>query len=244
MTPQTLLELIDCAQLTHAVNHPLPDRGGLFLVGPPESFRTTILDLALKPYEDALVLSDLNVQQLSKLRGDFSRGRYNTLAFREFSKLFERDPRTASNLLGHLRALTGEGFKTTSFEDPRMGSTVSRVMLVGAMTEDFYHRQFSTWEADGFMRRFIWVIFNLKGMHKATEAILNKKLLQFDGIARRYPGQREIPYFLEEKDQHAIRAMLKEQRGATIPALLLSKIFCVLKWKYPKELEKPWQVLN
>lgn len=244
MTSQDLMEFIDAAQQTNAVNHPLPNRGGIFLVGPPEAFKTSVIDKALQPYPDALVISDLNVQQLIRLKADLARSRYTTLAFREFSKLYERDPRTASSLIGHIRALADEGFKAASFEDPRMGATAARCMVIGAMTESFFKRQFNRWEEDGFLRRFIWLLYQVVNVQKATNAILNKETVKLDGIPRRYAGFKEIPFHMTKEDKELVVSLMKDQRGQTTPILLLSKILCVLKWKYKEEPKRPYQIMQ
>lgn len=232
MTPQNLMEFIDAAHLSTYVRHPLKSRGGVFLVGPPESFKTSILDRALKPYHEALVLSDINTQQLGKLKEDITRGRYTTIAFREFSKLFERDPRTARNTVGHLRAFTDEGFTRNNFQDPRMQATTAYCVVMGAMTESFYSQHFTEWVNDGFARRFLWVVFDVKNINKAVNAILDHKLVQMDGIPRRYPGEGEIPFDLDSSEKRYILGLLREQRGQTTPTLLLSKMYCVLVWKH------------
>lgn len=233
MQSQSLIELLDVAHLTQYVDHPLPHRGGIMLVGPPESLKTSLLDKGLGIYNDALLISDLNARQLGDLKGDLSAGRYQTLAFREFSKLFERDSRTAQHLLGNLRALADEGFKPT-FSDPRSASTLARALVVAAMTEDFYGKHFEQWEKSGFLRRFIWVVFQVKNISKAKEAMLDKRALTLDGIMRKAPV-RNIPYEMTGKDKQLVNMLLRDQRGITTTALLLSKMIAVLKWKYKDE---------
>lgn len=242
MTSQNIIEFLDAAHLTQHVDHPLPHRGGIMLVGPPESLKTSLLDRAFRPYNDALLISDLNARQLGDIKGDITNGRLHTLAFREFSKLFERDPRTSSHLLGNIRALADEGFKPT-FSDPRSSSTLARALVVAAMTEDFYGQNFDRWEKSGFMRRFIWIVFQVKNIGKAKEAMLDKRALNLDGIMRKEP-LRNIPYDMDLSDKKVVNHLLKEQRGITTTALLLSKIIAVLKWKYKDEPEKITALLN
>lgn len=240
------MEFIDGVQLTNYVDHPLPQKGGVMLVGPPETFRTSIVDLALKPYRDALVLSDINVQTLSNMKSDFNRERIRTLAFREFSKLFERDPRTANHLLGVLRALGGEGYTTPPGRDPRMASTPAYALIISCMTEAFYANNFKRWEEDGFARRFIWLTYNVKGTYKATDRLLAKQLYPFDGIPRRYPGHREIPFAIRKEEKEKLKTMMKEQRGETLPILLLAKVLSALRWKYDGKdaTKKSWSIIE
>lgn len=244
MTPQDVMEFIDVAHLSHYVDHPSPTRGGVMFVAPPETFKTSIMDRALKPYPDAMVASDTNVQSLIKLREDFTREKYTTLAFREFQKLYERDPRTASGIEGIIRSLAGEGFTLPSFVDPRIGCVPAYAMILGCMTEGFYHKNFTNWEQSGFCRRFIWLIYWAKNTYKATDALLAKQMYPLDGISRRYPGRREIAFSITESDKGLIRSMLKEQIGETIPALLLAKMLSCLKWKYKQEPKRPYEILE
>lgn len=244
MTPQNLMEFIDGGVLTTFVNHPLRSQGGLFLVGPPESLKTSILERALKPYENALCLSDCNAQQLTFLKEDISRGRYDVIAFKEFSKLFERDARTANNVLGHLRAFVDEGFSHSPRQDPRMQATTARCIVMGAMTESFYSKNFTKWVEDGFARRFLWLLFDVQNINKATQALLNREMVKLDGIPRRYPGEKEIPFELDEKEKKYIVSILKEQRGQTLPVAFMAKLYCALKWKYHKEPHRVREILD
>ena len=87
MQVRSLLEVLDAAHLTKFVRSPFSSRGGILLIGPPETLRTTLISSALEDYPDALVLSDINVKQLIEMREDMSAGKITTLAFTELAKL-------------------------------------------------------------------------------------------------------------------------------------------------------------
>src|SRR6266849_9404066 len=109
MKVRSVLEVLDAAHLTKFVHSPFPTRGGILLIGPPETLRTTLIDSALSDYPDALVLSDINVKQLIEMREDMSAGKITTLAFTELAKLYARNPAVAKNIEGHIMALVEEG---------------------------------------------------------------------------------------------------------------------------------------
>ena len=74
------------------------------LVGPPGSFKSTIIETAADPHPDTIVCSDLNVQQWLKMKDEFVNKRYSALGFPEFEKIYQRHSATASNLEGIIKA--------------------------------------------------------------------------------------------------------------------------------------------
>src|SRR5256885_1629489 len=120
MKVTTLMEVISAGHLAKFVDGPFDQRGGIFLVGPPGHLKSTIIKLALIEYPDTLVLSDINVQEFGRLKNSLIGGRYTTIGFGEFEKLYERNPTTAANLEGTLRGMVEEGFDKLSFESQQM----------------------------------------------------------------------------------------------------------------------------
>src|ERR1700690_1149371 len=104
----TMMEVIIAAHFTHYVATPFPQRSGIFFVTPPQQLKSSLI-LKLKNFPDALVLSDLNFQQLADFKDDICAGRYQTLAFVEFNKIYQRNPATAAHLEGTLARLEAEG---------------------------------------------------------------------------------------------------------------------------------------
>src|SRR5215470_12602557 len=108
MKSSSLIQILAAAHLSYAIDS-VPDafsqRGGIMLVGPPENMKTT-LATCLEKYSNALVVADMNVKQLVKVRDQISCGRYRTLVLPAFEKLYKRDADTASNVEGHLLAMT------------------------------------------------------------------------------------------------------------------------------------------
>jgi len=242
MTPQTLIEVIDCAHLTSFINSPFPQRGALMVVGPPGSMKTTFIRVALCDHPAALFLSDLNINSLMKLRDSLVSGRYRTIAFPEYEKLYQRKADTASNVEGTIKQLIEEGFSRASFEELDAITTTARTFIVGAMTYDFYNKMISRWRESGFKRRILWVGITLQNPDKIMEAIRKWELIEIDGIPRRYPT-KEIPFNVSDKESRRIEGMLKGQWEAT-PYVLLKKIYAVLKWKYPNDAKKPMIIME
>src|SRR6266849_1514734 len=118
MKPVTLIEILDAAHLIVFVDSPYLQRGGIMLVGPPETLRTTVIDIALKQHPGALRLSDLNMKSLTGMKDDFTNGRYSTVGFLDYQKLYERNQSTSSNMEGTIRQMIEEGFTRTSHDDP------------------------------------------------------------------------------------------------------------------------------
>jgi hypothetical protein len=246
MTSSDLTEFLDAAHLTRYVASEFPQRGGIMLVGPPASLKTSIISEALCHYPDALVLSDLNIKTLSPLREDFISGRFSTIAFKEFSKLYERKADTAKNMEGHLRALVDEGLTRMSFEDQRTGSISARSLVIGALTFEFYGRHFAYWKESGFARRFLWLMYSMRDYKVIPDAIQARKPLRLNTIERRKPPHnRLIRDYCTAEDLERVREMVSWQSSEDTGQILLQKIVSVLKWKYENgDKEKPYKLLK
>lgn len=242
MTPQTLIEVIDCAHLTSFITSPFPQRGALMIVGPPGSMKTTFIRVALSEHPSALFLSDLNINSLMRLRDSLVSGRYRTIAFPEYEKLYQRKADTAANVEGTIKQLIEEGFSRASFEELDAITTTARTLIVGAMTYDFYNKMITRWRESGFKRRILWVGISLENPDRIMQAIRKWELIEINGIPRRYPS-KDIPFNVSDTESKAIEGMLKGQWEAT-PYVLLKKMFAVLKWKYPKEPKKPMRIME
>jgi hypothetical protein len=242
MTPQTLIEVIDCAHLTAFIHSPFPQRGAMMIVGPPGVLKTTFIRVALSEYPSALSLGDMNINSLMKLRDSLVSGRYRTIAFPEYEKLYQRKADTASNIEGTIKALIEEGFGRASFEEMDAITTTARALVIGAMTYEFYNRKITAWRESGFRRRVLWIGITLANPDRLMEAIRKWELIEIDGIPRRYPT-KEIPFNVTDKESRIIENMLKGQWEVT-PYVLLKKILAVLKWKYPGEPKKPMQIMD
>ena len=243
MTPQTLVEIIDAAHLTHfIVEGPFPQRGALMLVGPPGAMKTTFIKVALHEQPSALFLSDLNINSLMALRDSLVSGRYHTIAFPEYEKLYQRKADTASNVEGTIKQLIEEGFSRASFEEQDAITTRARTLVVGAMTYSFYNKMIGPWRESGFKRRILWIGIKLSNPDKIMEAVRKWELIELDGIVRRYPS-KAIPFDVTDGESRMIEKMLEGQWEAT-PYVLLKKIFAVLKWKYSKEPGRALKIMK
>jgi len=234
MKVRSLLEILDCAHLTKFVRSPFTSRGGILLIGPPETLRSTLIENALQDYPDALVLSDINVKQLIEMREDMSAGKITTLAFSELAKLYARNPAVAKNIEGHIMALVEEGLSLASFQDKRMASIKAHVLVIAACTEKFYGRRYTEWSDSGFARRFLHCIYKLENPWLLADAQEMRARIELDCIKRKIPGNREIKWNVEPGEMKTIRRRLKFQfrKGISTPFNLAANIFCVLKWKF------------
>jgi hypothetical protein len=233
MQPDSFLEFLDAAHLTKYVESPYAARGGIMIVGPPNTLKSTMIELSYSEYPNALILSDINVNTLTQIKDDLAAGHYPTIAFPAFEKLYQRHKSTSANVEGYLMALVEEGFSRASFEDQRMAAIKARALIVGAIPYSFYQANYTRWNQSGFLRRFLWCVLRLKDSEKIMEAIHNWKLIPFNGISHRIPGSKTIPYTMSATESRTLRAMIRQQpSGNSTPYVLLKKIHCALKWKY------------
>jgi hypothetical protein len=184
MNPQQLAEVICAAHLAHHVEGTLQQRGGLMLVGPPGTLKSTLVE-TLSAYSDALILTDINMMLLADLRDSLAGGSVTSLVFTELAKIYERNPQTAFNVEGSLRALASEGFAAASFQDHRIARRKAHATLIGAMPPSVVEKHFKRWEESGFNRRFLWAVYGLKNAQILDEAASELRRLDF--------GVRELP---------------------------------------------------
>jgi hypothetical protein len=242
--PQSIIEVFDAAQLTvHLAAPDFPKRGGIMVIGPPGALKTSFILAGFSWYPSALVLSDLNINSLMECREELISGRFTTLVFPEFEKLYQRRSDTASNIEGSIKQLVEDGFTRASFESQGMISMNARSLVVGAITYSFYSQHYQAWKNSGFARRFLWASIRLSKPHRIMQAVHDWKLLEIDGIPRRPVGQAAIPFNVKESESRKLWDMLRTQSEAT-PFVLLKKIFAVLKWKYEKQPGRAMEIME
>ena len=233
MKASSVIEVISAAHLSRYVNsNVFQQRGGIFLVAPPGMLKSTLIKNSLICYPDALRLSDLNVQSLNYIKSSFIDGKYSTLAFGEFEKIYMRNPATASNLEGHLKAMVEEGFGKQSFEDQRATTFESRLLLVGGITPGCHQKMMTRWMADGFARRFLWCFYTLDDPSAIVDSIHKWKSLDFGKSVKEMPNNGTIPYSVTPKESSHIRTLIGYQPAMETTYVLMKKICCVLKWRH------------
>lgn len=247
MKIETFTEILTAAHLSVHVQSPFPSRGGIMMVAPPASLKTSMIN-QLSAFPNAKVLSDINVQQLIKIRDDISTGTIRTLAFPELEKLYQRHDSTAANVEGTLKAMVEEGFRHAAFEPAAMRIREARCFVVGGMTHDVYMTRWNQWTADGFARRFLWCHFQLadpdllyRAIDRWEPLVLTQNPLLF-GL----PSSMSIPYEVTKEQSGHIRRMLRFQPSPVTPFILMKKILSVLHWRYPiKQYKtKAWKILE
>jgi hypothetical protein len=245
LTTETLCEILDAAHLSKYVETSFQNRGGLLVIAPPGSLKDMLIEYALEEYPNALVLSDLNINTLMKMRDDLVSNRFATMAFPEFAKLYARDSRTSANIEFTIQQLVDEGFRKPSFADPRMASSKARLFVIGGMVPSFYETHYDGWQKSGFLRRFISCVFSVENPEAITNAIKANRRLGVNGIKRKTGYQKGIPLKVSEEEANYIHRLLKEQPDDKTPLMLMMKIFSVLKWKYEKtEHDRPKKIFQ
>lgn len=247
MKVETVADCICAAHLSSMVQSPFDGHGGLMLVGPPEALKTALLR-TLSPYPNAVLVTDINTQQITRMRENIASGITRSIVVQDFQKIYERDGDTAANLEGNLRALASEGFTAASFENQQVNRMTARCVVMGALTIECQNRNFDRWEKSGFNRRFLWSLFILKNPDVLTEAIFNWSKLP---LSRRFippPTSQTIPMKVTEKERRALGPFVRYQYGVakTEPLQMLIKMYAVLKWHYT-DLGKPkraWEVIT
>lgn len=236
MKVKTFFEVLSAAHMTyHLTNVPseFQDRGGIILIAPPGHLKSQIITKSLKPYPDVMNTSDLNTRTLTQMRDALVTGKYRTIAFPDFEKIYERNPDTAVNLEGHLKALVGQGFRLPSFDDQRMnGIRAARALMIGGIIPTIHASRFQRWINEGMTRRFIWCHYQLRNPDSILKAISEWKPIAFGALLVSIPVD-PIPFEIGKQESVEIESMLNEHEGGVeaIQFILMKKIAAVLKWK-------------
>ena len=247
MKLESLLEVLAAFHLTSFVESPMKDRGGIAIVAPPGSLKSSIIISCLGDYSDTLSLSDIDAKTLNALTPDFETGRYHTLALPDFEKIYQRNPATAANAEGVIAALVAQGRTEASYDDHRtLGLATARAAVVLGMVPSVVKRRVTEWLDNGFARRFLWVNFQLANSRAIVDAIHNWSRIQFDdNIAVQLPSKKGIPNMeVTPAESRRLEVMIKAQYDLSIPLLIMRRILVVLKWKYRDDTKKPMMILS
>lgn len=235
MRTSDLVEVICAAHLGQFVESPFQERGGIMLVGPPGVLKTTFVSVLDQQYQDAIMLSDVNVKSLIQLRDNIASGKINTLVLPELAKLYERADSTSSNVEGTIRALVAEGFAAASFEDSRINRLIARAMVIGAMTPAVLNSRFTGWEESGFNRRFLWCLLKLADPAALENAAVNWQRINFRMQHVPLPPLNgAVPNKTTQRERRQLATWVKYQPGGdhAIQIQLLTRILAVLRWWY------------
>jgi hypothetical protein len=243
----TLTEVLSAAHLSFYVESATKDRGGIMLVAPAGSLKSSISEI-IDAYPKTLLLADLTIRQAAMLRSDMIASKLATLAFSDFAKLYQRNSSVASNIEGFIRGIVGEGYRNVNWEDARAVALPARCLVVGSMTSDFYNQHFPAWLGDGIARRFLWVHFQMarQADTAVNEAIRQGKRLHLAGEQGLDPSipTEMLPENVTDAESKRLVFMLKDQPDMKIPMVLLRRILTALKWKHRKQPKKPMQIME
>jgi hypothetical protein len=222
----------------------LTEAGGVMLVSYPEHLKTTIASRALRPYPEAMVVSDMNVREFSDIREDLLTSRYDTIGFLDYQKVWERDERTSANVEGVIRALTDEGWHGT-LGGKTIKGPAARCFMVLCMTPNLYSAKVSQWNKTGFSRRFIALNYVFRDRRVLEAAIKQGHKYQLSLEHAIPKPTNRLLYTVTTSEADYIGEALKDQRGLVGLQLLL-RAYNAMKWYYDecrREKDRGMQVL-
>lgn len=234
---RAFIECLCAAHLSTYVEAPFKDVGGIMIVGPPGTLKTSMLKVVTQ-YPNAVESSDLNITALEELRPSITSKHIRTLVMPEYAKIYERDPRTSNNVEGQIRAMVDEGFQAPSFKPQQMARLSAHCLVLGGITEQFREEHYRRWSDTGFNRRFIWPLIRLANPEILDIAADEWKRVDFR--VRYLPGlpaNGRVPNLTRTSERTRIRSYLKYQPGPThtTQSHLLTRMLAVLKWWYHLE---------
>lgn len=237
LTITDFIEVTAAIHLSSRVDSEFQDRGGMIVVGPPGSLKSTVIMVVGEHYPDALMLSDINAQMLGQIRETLTGSSVRTLVIPELKKLYQRHSSTASNVEGYLQALASEGFGHAAHEDGRVATLKARATVLSAITPQSRQAHFAEWEGSGFNRRFLWPLIQLEQPEILEQAVIAWRRLTFGQAILPplplAPGER-IPSNTTTAERMECARMVRAQPGGShaIQAQIMIKALCVLRWWY------------
>lgn len=234
MRPSTMIEVLSAACDTRYINGPFPERGFIFIVAAPGNMKTTIIEAATQSRHDAILCSNINAAQWSKIKNDFISKRLTTIALPEFEAIYKRAKATALHTEAIVQAITAEGYMHGPGQDPRMPRIKARSLVLGGITVDCHERKYDEWTSCGFTRRGLWCLITVSNPDEIVKSIRTWQRIDFGRIYER-PALQEIRMDIDEKYSQHLETKMKDQPGFYGPGyVLLKKIAAVLDWKYKK----------
>lgn len=209
------------------------------LIASPESLKTTFIESVFKNFESAIVLGDLTTAQMSDVREDIANRRYTTIALPEFQKIYDRDPRVASNIEGSLKLLMEEGFSYIPGGPVDLKPKTAKALVILGVLDSLFSQRYQRWKQSGLLRRMLMVKWVLDKPY-----LLSKAVDRWERLCIRaekpwsIPIDLSIPHEVSEKEQKLLSLWCKEQAGMSTPKVLLHRILSVLRWRYKSRKER------
>lgn len=231
MRYNTLLEVVAAVHVGNQVDLPFSGKGGLFLVAPPGSFKTTITEVA-NTFGRVCLVSDINVATIVKMKEAIQGGQIKTLAFSDFGKLYKRNPAVGKNLEGHIMAFADEGFRRASFQSQVVATSCARCTIIGAITTGFFDEMIDDWMKSGFYRRFLFARYMVQNGEVVEQAILEERLARFDdSFVPKYPLSM-ISEKLTQSQRNLIDKITLHYPYKNMALIMLERIYKSLIWKH------------
>lgn len=229
----TLMEITAAGHLSSYVESPFKWRGGLFLVAPPGSLKSTLAEV-VNTYRGVVAVSDINIPPLIAMKEDMQSLAIRTLVFSDWGKIYKRNPAVAANIEGVIMAYAEEGFRRAAFQPQSISTSLARCTILGAMTPGLFDFKIERWKTDGFYRRFVFARYSVNGMDILDDALLNQRLAKFhNGFDTRTPvAPLGIPYELSKSNMALIDDATHQIMYRQGNIAMLQKILSVLKWKH------------
>jgi hypothetical protein len=235
MKLSTLVDVLSAATMSHAVDSPFEQPGGIFLVAPPGQLKTAILK-QIEALPDTRAFSDMNTRDLLRVRDEIAARAVRAILFYDWQKIFERRVETAQNICGNVRALIDEGF-TYDGEGTGNHQPVANAFALMAMTPACFRRNEDEWISNGFLRRVVVCAYRLEKPEMISEAIIQNIPMRF-GVERfPIPIGKAVPQSVtEEESRWLLHSALRYQHSRQATGLtLMRKVWSMLRWRYRKQ---------
>jgi hypothetical protein len=241
-TVEELVYFLQAAHVSQDTDWDLEARGGVILDAYPEQLKTTLVHRAYRYYPEVRMLSDINAREMQNLREALITARYQSMAFLDYQKVWERDERTSANTEGVIRALCDEGWQGHA----NMHGAMARSFIIMCITPHLWELRKDTWERNGFRRRFLHIQYVFEERALLETAIVEGhsfRLKPQQPIMR--PLMGKIPYRVQKNESDYIKHALQTQRYL-IPLQMVLRVYNTLKWHFDEcvgEKDRGMQVL-
>ena len=232
------MDMLCAIHFSSYVPSPIMDAGGLMLVAPSGTLKSSLLTAIANLYPSRCICdSNWYYGKMMKLRGSFYNRSIRSIIVPELASIYVGDPRTGGRMEQMFQQMAGEGSLSTNEEDSRFARYEMRATIFGALTPEFAAKKHKGWE-EGFHRRFLWAYLSMEDDNVLLDYLIEWKRCNIDmNIPIMEPAEGSIPDLLTPKEKRQISDMLLDQKAFGpnhTRFVTYSKAVSVLRWHYKR----------
>lgn len=232
------MDMLCALHFSSYVPSPIQDAGGIAVVGPSGSLKSTTITSISNLYPSKCICdSNWYFGKLVKMGGSFYNRSIRSIIVPELSSIYAGDPRTSGRIENMFQQMAGEGSYSTNESDSRFCRYEMRATIFFALTPEFASKMNKKWE-EGFHRRFLWAFIAMESDEILLDYLISWRRAEIE-ISKPImePATGVIPDLLSDKEKRKVSDLLVNQKvfGPNHTRFVVfSKAISVLRWHYKR----------